>query len=111
MHLNKNAGATLRSRPGRRTAAMAVAAFVAASLVPSASAAASPRPDLATKSVTVTAAAKPGDEISVAASVKNASKGEAPATKTTFALSTDESAGGELSLAAKGTVKGLKPGR
>jgi hypothetical protein len=111
MYLKNHADAAPRFRGGPRTAAVLAAACLTATLVPAASAAPSSRPDLTTTSVTVTAAAKPGEEISVAAKVKNASKGKAPATRTTFALSTDKSAGGDIALPVKGKVKALKPGR
>ncbi|WP_210648968.1 CARDB domain-containing protein [Nocardioides sp. SYSU D00065] len=109
MYLKNHAGAAQRFRPAR-TAAVLAAACLTASLVPPASAAPSPRPDLAVKSVTVTAAAKPGEAISVSAKVKNASKRKAPATRITFALSTDKS-GGDIALPVKSKVKTLKPGK
>ncbi|GAA5123700.1 hypothetical protein GCM10023339_44040 [Alloalcanivorax gelatiniphagus] len=112
MHLKNHAGAAQTFRPGPRTAAMLAAACLTASLVPPASAAAaSPRPDLTITSVTVTGAAKPGEVISVSTKVKNASKAKAPATRTTFALSTDKSAGGDVTLPVKSKVKALKPGK
>ena len=111
MYLKNHVGAGPRLRPGPRTAAMLAAACLAATRVPAASAAPSPRPDLATKSVTVTAAAKPGEEVAVTTKVKNASKTKAPGTRTTFALSTDKSAGGDIALPVKGKVKALKPGK
>ncbi|WP_322919213.1 CARDB domain-containing protein [Nocardioides renjunii] len=90
---------------------MLAAASLTASVVPAASAEPPTRPDLTTTSVTVTAAAKPGEAISVSTTVKNASKRKAPATRTTYALSTDTSAGGDITLPGTSKVKALKPGR
>ena len=115
MYLNRPAGAAQRFRRAPRTTAMLAAACLtaslSASLAPPASAAPSPRPDLTTTSVTVTAAAKPGEVVSLSAKVKNVSKGRAPATRTAFALSTDRSAGNDITLPVTSKVKALEPGR
>ena len=93
------------------TLATALTPALATTLAPGAAAAPAPGPDLTVKTVTVSDSAKPGDSIPVSVKVKNAGRSRAPATRTTFALSSDTSVGGDIALAARSKVKALKPGK